>query len=67
MKEGSRNRAGKDDVPEDKSYVCITHMSAVKGIRIFGGEAIQAVLIDFSQLDEKGVVEILDPDKISFQ
>ena len=42
-------------------------MSAEKGIRTFGYKAIQVVLIKLSQLDEKGMVEPLDTDKISFQ
>ena len=45
----------------------LTKISAAKGIRIFGGKGIQAVLSEFSQLDEKGVVEPLDPNIFPFQ
>ena len=67
MKEGCRHCAGKDGVPDDKEDVCLTQMSAAKGIRTFGDKAIQALLSKFGQLDEKRVVEPLDPEKISFQ
>jgi len=41
--------------------------STAKGARKFGHRAITAVLSDFIQLDKNGVVEPLNPDKISPQ
>ena len=40
-------------------------MSARKGIKMFGERAIVAILKEFAQLDEMGVVEPLDPDKLT--
>ena len=42
-------------------------MSAANGIRTFGDKAIQAVLSKVIHLDEKGVVDPLNPDEMSFQ
>ena len=67
MKEGCRHCTDKDGVPEDKENVCLTQMSAAKGVRTFGDKAIQMLLSKFVQLDEKRVVEPLNPEKISFQ
>ena len=47
--------------------ICLTQMSARKGIKLFGERAVVAILKEFAQLDEMGVVEPLDPDKLTAQ
>ena len=42
-------------------------MSAKKGIKEFDKRAVVAILKEFAQLDEMGVVEPLDPDKLTAQ
>ena len=42
-------------------------MSARKGIKQFGERAVVAILKEFAQLDEMGVVEPLNPDDLTTQ
>jgi len=42
-------------------------MSMKKGIKKFGEDAIQAVLAEYAQLDNKEVFEGVDPDSLSFE
>jgi len=42
-------------------------MSVARGIKAFDEHSIQAVLIEFSQLDEKGAVEPFSPDEMTCQ
>ena len=67
MKEGSIYYTGKIDTPDNVEGICLIQMSAAKGIRTFGDRSITVVLSEFSQLDEKGVVEPLRPGNISSQ
>ena len=50
-----------------ESGICLTQMSAQKGIKMFGEKALEAMIIEYEQFENLSVFTPIDPNKLTWE